>query len=180
MLKDLIVNLTVGTQKDPTADYALSIAQAFGAHVTGIAFAFKPIIPSMGIEGLGPNVINAAINENEKAARDAINRFEALAKKQGVASDTASVTETLVDAVDRFATTARCYDLAVLAQEDPGKPGEQDLYIESTLFTSGRPILVVPLHSEISGQIRPYRLLLGRKRACSACDRRCDVVPDES
>ena len=84
MLKDLIVNLAIGAETDPTADYALSVAQTFGAHITGMAFALKPVIPSMGIEGLGPNIIHAAITENEKAALEAIERFEALAKRQGV------------------------------------------------------------------------------------------------
>ena len=34
MLKDLIVNLAVGAKSDPAADYALSVAQTFGAHLT--------------------------------------------------------------------------------------------------------------------------------------------------
>lgn len=144
MLKDLIVNLAVGAKSDPAADYALSVAQAFGAHLTGTAFALKPVIPNMVIEGVGTNVIDAAINENEKAAQAAIDRFESLAKKQGVAFGALSITETLVDAVERFAMTARCCDLAVVAQAEPDTPGEQDLFIESVLFTSSRPVLIVP------------------------------------
>lgn len=144
MLKDLIVNLTLGAEKDPTAGYALSVAETFGAHVTGMAFALKPVIPGIPIEGLSPNVIHNAIKENEHAAQSAIDRFEVLAKKHGVPSDAVRVTETLLGGVGRFATTARCYDLAVLAQANPDNDGEQDLYIESALFTSGRPILIVP------------------------------------
>ncbi len=144
MLKDLIVNLTVDTKNDPAADYAVSVAQAFGAHLTGMAFALKPVIPGMTIEGLGANVIDAAINDAEKAAEAAVDRFQALAKKQGVAAGAVSVTETLVDGVERFAKTARCFDLSILPQADPDRSDEQDLYIEAALFTSGRPILVVP------------------------------------
>ena len=143
MLKDLIVNLAVAGKDDPTADYALSVAQIFGAHLTGAAFAFKPVIPTMLIE-VGTNVIDAAINESVKAAKAAIDRFEVLTKKQGVVSDAIGITETLVDAVERFARIARCYDLAIVAQADPDQPGEQDLYIESALFASGRPVLIVP------------------------------------
>lgn len=144
MLKDLIVNLAVGEKNDAVADYALSVAETFGAHVTGMAFALKPVIPSMIIGGIGPNVIDAAINENVSAAKVAIDHFEAVAKKQGVAMAAVRATETLVDAVERFAKAARCFDLSILPQTDPDKPGEQGMYIEAALFTSGRPILVVP------------------------------------
>jgi nucleotide-binding universal stress UspA family protein len=143
MLKNLIVNLAVEAKDDRAADYAISVAQKFGAHLTGTAFALKPVIPTMIIE-VGTNVIDAAINENQRAAKATIDRFEALTKKQGVSSAAIGITETLVDAVERFARTARCYDLAIVAQAEPGTPGEQDLFIESALFTSSRPVLIVP------------------------------------
>jgi hypothetical protein len=40
MIKDLVVNLPVGHRPIAAADYAISIAEAFGAHVSGIAFAY--------------------------------------------------------------------------------------------------------------------------------------------
>ncbi|MEA2951249.1 MAG: hypothetical protein QOJ96_769, partial [Alphaproteobacteria bacterium] len=39
MLKDIVVNLTVGAARDPAADYAISIAKTFSAHLAGVAFA---------------------------------------------------------------------------------------------------------------------------------------------
>ena len=33
MIKDLIVNLAVGMERDPARDYALTIAEAFDAHL---------------------------------------------------------------------------------------------------------------------------------------------------
>lgn len=130
MLKDIIVNLAIGAKSDPAVDYALSVAEMFGAHVTGMAFALKPVIPSMVIEGVSANVIHSAINENEGRARSAIGRLETLGKTLNVGVEGVMATETLVDAVERFATTARCYDLIIAAQADPDQPGEQDLYIE--------------------------------------------------
>ena len=47
MIKDLLVNLTVGASRDVAADYALSVGQAFGAHVAGVAFAYDdPVGPA--------------------------------------------------------------------------------------------------------------------------------------
>lgn len=143
MLKDLVVNLAVGTNNDPAANYAMALAQTCGAHLTGTAVALKPVIPSMTIQGIGPDIIGAAITANEEAARAASDRFLALAKSQGVTASITNLTETLADAVAGFAKIARTFDLSILLQGDDDA-GEQDMYIESALFTSGRPVLVVP------------------------------------
>jgi len=45
MLKDVVVNLSGRASLDFAADYAISIAATFGAHVTGIAFLYEPVIP---------------------------------------------------------------------------------------------------------------------------------------
>ena len=144
MLKDLIVNLALGTKAHPAADYALSIAETFEAHIAGMAFALKPVIPRMGIAGIGVDVIKNAITENEQAAQAAIQRFEASAKKQGVSAESGSATEMMIDAAARFAKMARAFDISVVAQADPDGYSAEDLFIESALFTSGRPVVIVP------------------------------------
>ena len=40
MLKDVVVNLSGRASLDFAADYAISIAATFGAHVTGIAVSY--------------------------------------------------------------------------------------------------------------------------------------------
>lgn len=144
MFKDLIVNLAVGATNDVAAEYAISLAQSYGAHLTGAAVALKPVIPSMTIEGIAPDLVGAEIAENEQAARAAGDRFQSLAKERGVMVEVVNFTEMLVDAVERFTRSVRSYDLSILPQADPENKAWQDLYIESALFTSGRPILVVP------------------------------------
>ena len=42
-IKDIVVNLSVAEGGSFAGDYAVSVAAAFGAHVTGIAFAYDPI-----------------------------------------------------------------------------------------------------------------------------------------
>ena len=54
------------------------------------------------------------------------------------------ITATLSEAADLFGQMARRFDLAVVGQADPDAPGPQDLVIETALFHSGRPVLVVP------------------------------------
>src|SRR5438034_1655120 len=45
MIKDLVVNLSAGTDSDVASEYAISVADAFRAHAFGVAFAYEPILP---------------------------------------------------------------------------------------------------------------------------------------
>ena len=51
MIKDIVVNLGLRTS-DPAGDYAVSIAEAFGAHLLGVAVAYEPIIPGNVMGGI--------------------------------------------------------------------------------------------------------------------------------
>ena len=51
MIKDLVANLTVGADRDVAAEFAISIAEAFEAHIAGIAFAYDPVITPTVMDG---------------------------------------------------------------------------------------------------------------------------------
>lgn len=144
MLQDIIVNLTPSRQDDPAADYAISLATTFGAHLTGIAFALEPAIPASAMGGIAGDVIDRAVAESEQQARGAIARFEAAARKQGVAAEKQMVTALVADAANRFGEIARHFDLSVVLQPEPDSDAPNDLFVESALFGSGRPVVVVP------------------------------------
>lgn len=144
MLKDIILNLTPGKSPDPAADYAVSLASLFGAHLTALAFALEPAIPASAMGGVAGDVIDSAIAESERQAKDAIARFEAAAKKQGVRADKRMITALLADASNQFGQIARRFDLSVVLQPEPDSSAPNDLFVESALFGSGRPVIVVP------------------------------------
>ena len=48
MIKDLIVNLTVGDGGDVAGPFAISIAETFAAHITAVAFKYEAGDPSDG------------------------------------------------------------------------------------------------------------------------------------
>jgi len=52
MLKDVVVNLSGRTPRDFAAEYAISIAATFGAHITGISFVYEPVIPDGTLGGV--------------------------------------------------------------------------------------------------------------------------------
>ena len=47
MIKDVLVDLSVGKPRDVAGDFAVSAAALFGAHVSGIAFAQEPPIETI-------------------------------------------------------------------------------------------------------------------------------------
>ena len=144
MLKDVVVNLSGRAPLDFAADYAISIAATFGAHVTGIAFLYEPVIPDGTLGGVPVDLIELQREENSKIARDAISRFEAGVKKSGVASETRQLDATFGGAATLFAQVARRFDISVVGQAQREQGATDELIIEGALFESGRPVIVVP------------------------------------
>ncbi len=144
MLKDVVVNLSGRASLDFAADYAISIAATFGAHVTGIAFLYEPVIPDGTLGGVPVDLIELQREENSKIARDAIGRFEAGVKKSGVAAETRRLDATFGGAATLFAQIARRFDISVVGQAQREQGATDDLIIEGALFESGRPVIVVP------------------------------------
>lgn len=147
MIKDVIVNLTPaapGVTRDVAGDYAVSIAEAFGAHVAGVAFAYDPILPASIMGGISADVFDSQRRENEAAAAATMDQFEAAARRAGVSAETRLMTATVGAAADTFASLARRFDLSVVPQVTPDTIAPDELLMEAALFESGRPMLVVP------------------------------------
>jgi len=144
MIKDLVVNLGVGKPHDVAAEYAIAIAGAFDAHLTAVAFAYKPVVPPSVMGGIPAELIEAQWVATDSAADKAITRFEAAAKRDGIAAAHHKLTTSLGAAGDLFGRFARRFDLAVVAQAEPERGVAESLAMEGALFGSGRPVVVVP------------------------------------
>jgi len=144
MIKDLVVNLTVGTDRDPATQFAISIAAKFEAHIAGIGFAYDPVITPTLLDGLSASWVDALRDENRAATQQAVDRFEALAKRRGLSVEHRIIEANLGRAATLFGRIARRFDLAVVGQTDPERVLPDDLLIEAALFESGRPVVVVP------------------------------------
>jgi nucleotide-binding universal stress UspA family protein len=144
MIKDVVVYLSPAAASDAGPRYAISLASAFGAHIAGVAFAFEPVIPASVMGGISAELIDAQRSENEIAAKGALDRFAQAAGEAGVSAETRFVNATLTGAADMFAQIARRFDIAVVAQAERSKIAAEELIAETTLFNSGRPVIVVP------------------------------------
>jgi nucleotide-binding universal stress UspA family protein len=144
MIKDLVVNLGIGNPRDVAVDYAISIAEAFDAHLCGIAFSYEPVVPPSIMGGIPADIIDAQWAASGQAADAAIAHFEAAAKREGIVAEHRKLEASLGGAGDVFGRLARRFDLSVVGQAEPKHGPAQDLVIEGALFGSGRPMIVVP------------------------------------
>src|SRR6185295_2098131 len=116
MIKDLVVNLSGGEPRQVAADYAISMAKAYGAHVVGVAFVYEPVIPGSLLGGIPTDLIEAQREENAKAAKAAIARFEATIAGAGISAETRLLDASIAGAADLFGRIARRFDVAVVGQ----------------------------------------------------------------
>jgi nucleotide-binding universal stress UspA family protein len=143
MIRDIIVNLSVGKPRDVAGDFAVSTAALFDAHVSGVAFAMEPPIGSLG-DGYSSAIFDTYRAEQKAQAERAVGAFESRARLAGVTYQSRILTEYMPETAAMFGAMARHHDLSVVAQSEPGDEGIESLTIQSALFDSGRPVLVVP------------------------------------
>jgi nucleotide-binding universal stress UspA family protein len=149
MIKDILVNLSTNSDRDAARDYAISIAQAFGAHLTGFACAYEPVISSSIFDGYAASIIATYREETRQAALAAKDKFEGAISAAGVLGDTLFKEAGFAEAASIFGDTARHYDLSVVGQARPDSEMPEELIIHGALFGSGRPVLVVPYIQQI-------------------------------
>jgi nucleotide-binding universal stress UspA family protein len=143
MIKDIIVNLEHKIARDPARDFAITIAEIFDTHVAGIAFAYAPDFPGYVMLEIPSDILAQMIAESEKAALAAIQRFEAAARRSLVAAEHRLIKAIGAEAPVILSSLARRFDLSVFMQSEPGDMDNDDM-IETSLFESGRPLIVVP------------------------------------
>ena len=144
MIKDIIVNLSVTKTDSTVGNYAVSVAAALQAHLTGIAFIYDPVVPISGTGYIPADVIESQRADNETAAEAAIKDFTTTTDRAGISAEPQMLTASLTGAGDQFARMARRFDLAIVGQAQPEMSTMEQIIGETTLFESGRPMIMVP------------------------------------
>jgi nucleotide-binding universal stress UspA family protein len=117
----------------------------FEAHLAAIGFVYEPLVPVMiDRYGIPSEVIESLRVENERAAKVAVDRFNAAARHAAVSAEARRLEAPVDTAPGLFAQIARRFDLAVVAQPEPKCPVPDRLIVEAALFDTGRPVLIVP------------------------------------
>ena len=143
MINDIVVNLSVGTKANLASDYAISLAAALNAHLTGIIFLYGPTMPVSRAGYVPPEL--EVIERHSEAAIEAVREsFTAASTRTGVNAESLTVSASLVSAGDQFGKIARRFDLAVVGQAEPQTKMVEENIIKAALFDSGGPVIIVP------------------------------------
>lgn len=161
-IKDVVVALAVRDEDDPARDYALSMASSLGSHVAAIAYAFTPEVGfSMYPEFVG-NLAQQAQDEAKTAVTLACQRFAEAAQTAAVQHSIDHCSASVQLARSDLAARLRTADLGIFTQHKSGDPERLgDVFVETALFQSGRPIIVAP---------RAYRERFSLERVLIAWD----------
>jgi nucleotide-binding universal stress UspA family protein len=144
MIKDIVVNLSIGEKPGPACDYAISVAAAFDAHLAGIAFLYDPIVPVSGAGYIPAEVIETQERDNETATRAALDRFTMASARAGVTAEPLTLSASFGGVGEQFGRIARRFDLSIVGQAEPETSAVEEIIAESALFESGRPVIIVP------------------------------------
>jgi nucleotide-binding universal stress UspA family protein len=143
MIKDIVVNLNVGAEANWAGDYAISVAAAFSAHLTGSVLLYAPFVP-VSRAGYVPPEVEMIERHNQAAIEAARERFAAASARAGIKAEALTLSASLVGAGDQFGQIARRFDLAVVGQAEPDSNTVEGIIVEAVLFNSGRPVIIVP------------------------------------
>jgi nucleotide-binding universal stress UspA family protein len=175
MIKDILVHLNPGGRRDAGAEFAVSVASLFGASLTGVAYAYEPIIPPSIFGAIPAELVAAQKQQSVKAAETAVARFTDSLRRADLHGGTRLLDASVSASGDLFGRLARVYDLSIVTQAEPESLGTEDLVIEGALFEAGRPVMVVPYIQ--TAPIALDRVLLawdGSRQAARAC---ADALP---
>jgi hypothetical protein len=126
MIKDIVLHLSADTKHEPAANYAVSVANAFGAHLVAITFAHEPVLLAT-VMGRVPAVdfIDAQRALAEKAANAAMTKLSETARRLGVVAEARLEIADSADAADIFGHFAPRFDLSIVGQVHPDVVGPQ-------------------------------------------------------
>ncbi len=144
MIKDIIVSLSVAEGGGFAGEYAISVAAALDAHLTGIAFVYDPIVPVAATGYIPAEVIEQQQRDSKEATQAAIDRFTTAASRAGISVEPHALAASYAGAGDQFGLISRRFDLVIVGQSEPDKGAVEELIAESALFESGRPVILVP------------------------------------
>ncbi|WP_417675729.1 universal stress protein [Roseibium sp.] len=143
-LKDILTIVDLSGPQ-PAPKYALELGRQYDAHVTGLAIAFEPVVPAFAAAPMPVDYLEAAHEQAVGAAKDAQKQFDELARLSGDKSES-RVEEILTGGpLESVLQHCRTTDLVVIGQTNPDTPEPmRELLIETVLFESGVPVLLVP------------------------------------
>ncbi|MBL8588630.1 MAG: universal stress protein [Methylobacteriaceae bacterium] len=140
-MHDILVHLDANEPDAPVAAYALAFAARFGANATVTGAAVTELPAGYILEG-GRVLVEDLQKRDRDRVSAALARFMEIARGRGVIAETVPLEGVVADLERSTAQLGRHFDISVIGQPKSGD-GRMVL-VESLLFESGRPVLIVP------------------------------------
>jgi nucleotide-binding universal stress UspA family protein len=141
MFRDIIALIDANSRA--CADFAASLASAFGAHLT-LAAAVVDRTYSAGFSEAAVVYAASTLDKERAAASHLLDELATEIRKRDLKVEEEAVEGGLGALPERLGALLRLFDLTVLPQPDPDVRSDRWLFIETALFGSGRPLLIVP------------------------------------
>lgn len=149
--------LAVLQDKEDTARvlaFAGPLAARFSAHLTGFHAEAMPLpyVTPMGF----PDTEFIALSEEagEQRNKEIKEIFQTQMRKSDISSSWRSVQNMVGDSASSVLSLARTSDLIVVQQADPAQETGLAAIVETLLFESGRPVLLVPYLMPVDSNFR--------------------------
>ncbi|SDQ77413.1 universal stress protein [Pseudovibrio sp. Tun.PSC04-5.I4] len=157
-IKD-ILTLTDLNGDQTASKVAVELARQAGAHATGLALAFEPIVPGFLAAPMPTDYLQVAKNQAIDAAKSSVEKFRGYAEMAGISTET-RIEEIITGGnIETIMGHCRLSDMAVIGQDNPEAPEPmREMLIEGLLFESGVPTLIVPFISK--GDFKPSKVVV--------------------
>ncbi|MGI9416220.1 MAG: universal stress protein [Geminicoccaceae bacterium] len=155
-MKTLLVHIEDCPELRSILDAALTVARRFGSHIEGLYVpqGLPSMLPLSPEGGLATADVMASL---EQGAEDTVQRLRAVFDRfmadqdvtimpMGAATDAASASwfEAARPTQDTLGGRGRAFELIVVGRPVPGQFAPSMVALETALFESGRPLLIVP------------------------------------
>ena len=143
--KTFVLHVDHQNADGPQTKYAMALAKMCDAHIHAIVLAPEYTVPSMVMAEIPVSVIETQRANAAAEAQKMADAFNAKAEAAGIDVTTEILSDTVDGLAMGFSEIARTGDLVILGQFNPDRESAlATALIESVLFDSGRPLLVVP------------------------------------
>jgi hypothetical protein len=155
-------------------NYAIAFCARERAHLSVFMAAPNLRIPSAGFVPLTHALVDEINAERRLHAEEAEKRITNAAALAGVTIEFQIVQESYTDTNQCLAVAARPSDIVIVSRPTGGLSLDRDL-TEAILFTSGRPVLVIPPHWKQSPEFK--NVLIGWDGGARAARAVGDAMP---
>jgi nucleotide-binding universal stress UspA family protein len=142
-IKDILLHIDTSDRGSSVSDFALSLATEMGAHLTAAGIVLE-IVPPASFMGEYPYDIMAEAMDQAREAAEGNFRKIAAAAPATVQTELVMIQAISGQAREDFGRLARHFDIAVAGQGGDEGGSDDELMVEGALFSSGRPVFVVP------------------------------------